>query len=95
MEKKNGDGGEEEEKEKGREQLTPQQNKHYSHRPLSNCISIDYQVSFVIYSFGLFFSLNIFFQRRSIEILNVRQLTIMIIVIHQLFFHLNVFPYNT
>jgi hypothetical protein len=54
MEKKNGDGGEEEEKEKGREQLTPQQNKHYPYRPLSNCISIDYQVSFVIYSFFFF-----------------------------------------
>jgi len=54
MEKKNGDGGEEEEKEKGREQLTPQQNKHYPYRPLSNCISIDYQVSFFIYSFFFF-----------------------------------------
>ena len=54
MEKKNGDGGEEQEKEKGREQLTPQQSKHYPHRPLSNCISIDYQVRLVIYSFVFF-----------------------------------------
>jgi hypothetical protein len=53
MEKKNGDDGGEEQEE-GREQLTLQQNKHYSHRPLSNCISGDYQVNFVIYSFFFF-----------------------------------------
>lgn len=70
MEKKNGDGrrrreeegGEEEQAaEEGREQLTLEQNKHYSHRPLSNCISIDYQVSLIIYSFffeNLFIPLN-------------------------------------
>jgi len=48
MEKKNGD----EEKEEEREQLTLQQNKYY--RPLSNCISVDYPVSFSIYSFFFF-----------------------------------------
>jgi hypothetical protein len=57
MEKQNGDGRVEE-KEKGREQLTPQQNKYYPCRPLSNYISVDHQVSPVIYPF--FFSLSIF-----------------------------------
>jgi len=55
MEKKNGDDGEEEKEEEGREQLILRQNKYYPHRPLSNCISIDYQVSFVIYSFLFLF----------------------------------------
>ena len=68
MENKNGDGrrsreGEEQaaEEEGRREQLTLEQNKHYPRRPLSNCISIDYQVSLIIYSFCLeiiFSSLN-------------------------------------
>ncbi len=94
MEKKNRDGeGERKEEEKeGREQLTLQQNKSYPHRPLSNCISLDYQVSFVIYSF--FSSLMIFFELRSIKIRDVKQQPIMIIDLHQLFFHLNVFPYT-
>ena len=50
MEKKSGDGG-------GREQLTVQQNKCYSRRPLSNCTSHDYQVSFDSFSIEIF-SLN-------------------------------------
>ncbi len=53
MEKKNGDD-EREEKEEEKEQLTLQQNKYYPHRPLSNCISVDYPVSFGIYSFFFF-----------------------------------------
>jgi hypothetical protein len=95
MEKKYRDDeeeGEGEEKDEGREQLTLEQNKYYPRRPLSNCTTDDYQVSFVIYS--IFFYLNIFFKHRSIKILDVEQQTIMNVVIHRLFFHLNVFLYT-
>jgi hypothetical protein len=93
MKKKNGDGEEgEEENDEGREQLTLQQNKYYPPRPLSNCTSDDYQVSLAIYS--IFFYLNIFFKQRSIKILDVEQQSIMNVVIHQLFFHLNVLLYT-
>jgi hypothetical protein len=54
MEKKNGDDEREE-----KEQLTLQQNKYYPHRPLSNCISVDYPVSFW-YLFILFFLFKYF-----------------------------------
>ncbi len=78
MEKQNGD-------DEGREQLTLQQNNFYPYRPLSNCPSVDYPVSFFLF----IHSLHIFFKQRLIEFLDVEQQTIMNIVIRPLFFHLN------
>ena len=93
MAKRNGDNDREQQREEGREQLTLQQNKYNPHRPLSNCISLDYQVKFCYLFILSLFYLNIFFKLRSIKILDVKQQTIMIIIILQLFFHLNVIPY--